>query len=92
MFAKADLIHSYSRAQALADGALMDVSATAKEAGLRWPVALTRAVSERCAAVPWRDSSSGSLPSNRNSCRAHGRPLVRGGGQRQSPLSTKAAQ
>jgi hypothetical protein len=52
MFEESDLIHSFSRAQAIADGVLIDVSATAKEAGIRWPVALTAAVWERCVAVP----------------------------------------
>src|SRR5262249_13824446 len=37
---------------AIRDGVLIDVSATAKEAGFRFPVALTRAVWERCVAVP----------------------------------------
>src|SRR5947209_12200809 len=52
MFRQEDLISSYSRAQAIADGVLIDVSATAREAGFRWPVALTRAVWERCVRVP----------------------------------------
>jgi hypothetical protein len=52
MFENWDLIHSYSRAQALEDGVLIDVSQTAKEAGIRYPVALTRAVWERCVKVP----------------------------------------
>ena len=52
MFEEADLIHRYSRAEALADGVLIDVSAAAREAGIRWPVALTRAVWEKCVAVP----------------------------------------
>jgi hypothetical protein len=39
-----DLIHSYTRAQAIEDGALVDVSETAREAGFRWPVALTAGV------------------------------------------------
>jgi hypothetical protein len=34
MIDPSDLIHSYSRAQALADGVLIDVSDTAREAGL----------------------------------------------------------
>ena len=42
-FAGFDLIHSYSRAQALADGALVDCSTLAREAGIRWPTALTAA-------------------------------------------------
>jgi hypothetical protein len=52
MFEEADLIHRYSRADALHDGVLIDVSATAREADIRWPVALTRAVWERCVSVP----------------------------------------
>src|SRR3954469_7118260 len=52
MFSPDDFIHRYTRADALRDGVLIDVSATAREAGFRWPVALTRAAWERCVAVP----------------------------------------
>jgi hypothetical protein len=52
VFDETDLIHSYSRADALRDGVLIDVSAVAREAGIRWPVALTSAAWERCVAVP----------------------------------------
>jgi hypothetical protein len=52
MFDDADLIHRYSRAQALADGVLIDVSQTAKEAGFQYPVALTAAAWAECVAVP----------------------------------------
>jgi hypothetical protein len=52
MFDEADLIHRYSRTDELRDGVLIDVTATAWEAGIRWPVALTAAVWERCVAVP----------------------------------------
>jgi hypothetical protein len=52
MFDNADLIHGYSRADALRDGVLVDATATAAEAGFRYPVALTRAAWERCVAVP----------------------------------------
>ena len=52
MFEEADLIHSYTRADALRDGVLIDASHAAREAGLRYPVALTRAAWERCVAVP----------------------------------------
>jgi hypothetical protein len=52
MFEEADLIHSYTRADALRDGVLIDVSPTAREAGIRYPVALTRAAWGRCVAVP----------------------------------------
>jgi hypothetical protein len=44
MFADDDLIFAYTRTQAIADGELIDVTTTAKEAGFRYPVALTRAV------------------------------------------------
>jgi hypothetical protein len=52
MFENPDLIHRYSRADAIRDGVLIDVSATARQAGIRFPVALTRAVWERCVSVP----------------------------------------
>ena len=39
-----DFIARYTRAQALEDGALVDVSETAREAGIALPVALTHAV------------------------------------------------
>jgi hypothetical protein len=52
MFENADLIYSYTRADALRDGVLIDVSATAREAGIRWPVALTCAAWGRCVRVP----------------------------------------
>jgi hypothetical protein len=52
MFEEADLIHRYSRADAIADGVLVDVTGTAREAGIRYPVALTAAAWERCVAVP----------------------------------------
>lgn len=41
---KADVIYAYTRAQAIEDGQLIDVSETAREAGIRFPVALTAAV------------------------------------------------
>jgi hypothetical protein len=41
-----------SRADALRDGVLIDISPTAREAGIRYPVALTRIVWERCVRVP----------------------------------------
>ncbi len=42
MFNEADVIFAYTRAQAIEDGLLVDVTATAKEAGFKAPVALTR--------------------------------------------------
>lgn len=44
MFEDAEIIYSYSRAQAIEDGVLIDVSEVAKEAGIRYPVAVTEAV------------------------------------------------
>jgi hypothetical protein len=52
MFEEAGLLHRYARADALRDGVLIDVTATAKEAGIRWPVALTCAAWEQCVTVP----------------------------------------
>jgi len=52
MFENVEPIHSYSRAEAIRDGVLIDATATAREAGFRFPVALTRAVWERCVAIP----------------------------------------
>ena len=37
-----EVIHSYSRAEAIKDGVLVDVSTVAAEAGIRYPVAVTR--------------------------------------------------
>lgn len=39
-----EVIHSYTRAEALEDGVLVDVSATAREAGIRFPTAITASV------------------------------------------------
>ena len=52
MFENADLIHAYSRADAIADGTLIDVTPVAKEAGIRFPVALTAAAWAKCVEVP----------------------------------------
>ena len=40
-FDDADLVHRYTRADAIRDGVLIDVSAVAREAGIRYPVTLT---------------------------------------------------
>ena len=47
-----ELVHSYSRKQALEDGVLIDVTETAREAGFRYPVALTAAAYAEYVAVP----------------------------------------
>ena len=41
LFENADVIYSYTRAQAIADGVLVDVTETAREAGILFPVAVT---------------------------------------------------
>ena len=48
------VIYAYTRAQALEDGVLVDVSETACEAGFVWPVALTAAVWALVEAIPPR--------------------------------------
>ena len=48
------VIHSYSRAQALVDGYLIDASTLALEAGIGYPVAVTRGLWDRHIAVPQR--------------------------------------
>lgn len=52
MFSSDDLIFSYSRRQAIDDGVLVDVTDAAREAGIRYPVSVTRAVWDECVAVP----------------------------------------
>ncbi len=47
-----ELIYTYTRAQAIADGFQIDVTKTAQEAGIRFPVFITRGVYEECVAVP----------------------------------------
>jgi hypothetical protein len=44
-------ISEYSRAQAIADGVLVDVTQDARKAGFRYPVAMTRAVWDLCVAL-----------------------------------------
>ncbi len=45
-------LFAYTRAQAIEDGLLVDVSDTAREAGFNIPVAVTRAVWNRLIALP----------------------------------------
>ena len=47
-FAGFEVIHRYTRAQALADGVLMDVTAQAKDCGFSVPVAMTEALFADC--------------------------------------------
>ncbi len=46
------VIFAYTRSQAIEDGVLVDVSETAREAGFKAPVAVTRTVWERLVALP----------------------------------------
>ena len=48
----AEVIYAYTRAQALEDGVLVDVSEMAKEAGIKFPVALTATVYGQYVEVP----------------------------------------
>ena len=47
-----EVIYSYTRAQAVADGVQVEVSKVAVEAGIRFPVFLTRAVYDAYVTVP----------------------------------------
>jgi len=47
-----EVIFAYTRKQAIADGMQVDVSATAKEAGIKFPMFLTRAVFDAYVAIP----------------------------------------
>lgn len=51
-----DAIHTYSRAQAISDGALIDATDAARACGYRWPVAITASVWADC--VAWTDADS----------------------------------
>ena len=46
------VIYTYTRKQAIADGVQVDVTQTAKEAGITYPVFLTRSVFDAYVAVP----------------------------------------
>ena len=47
-----DVFYAYTRAQAIEDGVLIDVTETAREAGIKFPTALTSAVWADYVAVP----------------------------------------
>ena len=51
-----EVISVYTRAQALADGVLIDAGTMAREAGFRWPVAITAGAWADC--VAWGDADS----------------------------------
>jgi len=56
MFESADIIDSYSRAEALEDGMLVDVSEHARSLGVIYPIAMTHAAYEKY--VAWDDSDN----------------------------------
>lgn len=56
LFGPDSVIHAYSRAQAIADGALIDVTTTARQLGFPMPVAITRAA--WTFAVAWTDEDT----------------------------------
>lgn len=52
-FAHAEILHTYTRAEAIADGTLVDIPQTIRaEFGIRFPIALTRAVWNEYVHVP----------------------------------------
>lgn len=59
MFDEADMVSSYTRAQALEDGVLVDVTRMAKEAGFKVPVAMTNAA--WCDCVAWGEEDKPGL-------------------------------
>ena len=67
-FENMEVISSYSRADALADGTLVDLSALARQAGFRYEVAVT--VGVFAVLAPWAQGSQGDV-----SKPAEGQPL-----------------
>jgi hypothetical protein len=57
------LISSYTRSEAFADGVLVDVTETAREAGFVIPVALTRAAWDLCRLEPAAERAGNDGPS-----------------------------
>lgn len=52
-----EIIHRYTRAEAIADGVLVDITSTAQEAGFRWPTAITVGAWSKCVAWDHDDGS-----------------------------------
>ena len=55
MFADDDLIYSYTRAQALADGVLVDITERAPQNGIKYPTACTAGLWALIQAIPEPD-------------------------------------
>jgi len=49
---KSEIVYAYTRAQAVADGVQVEVTKTAKEAGIKFPLFLTRTVWDAYVTVP----------------------------------------
>lgn len=60
LFKDADVIFTYTRADAIADGVLIDVTETAREAGFRPAVAISHAAYEQFCA--WNDEDDARKP------------------------------
>ncbi|CAZ15915.1 DUF6573 family protein [Xanthomonas albilineans] len=69
MFTSSDLIHTYTRANMLENGELIDVTETGRKAGFVVPVALTRAVWTDC--VEWSAADN----TRKHSCEDEARRL-----------------
>jgi uncharacterized protein DUF6573 len=65
------IISVYTREQAIADGVLMDVSDMAKEAGFKWPVAVTLAVWNKVVIPTPHDERDGQSKEGRLDQREH---------------------
>lgn len=60
VFAHAPVVHTYTRGEAIADGVLVDVTETAREAGFTVPTAMTASVHEEC--VRWTEDDARRKP------------------------------
>ena len=61
-FEESDVVSTYSRVQAIADGVLVDVSSTAREAGVRFPCVLSARAWEACVAWSEADTKAHRVP------------------------------
>ena len=59
-FDDAPVVYRYTRADAIRDGMLIDVTETAREAGFKIPVAITAAVKDQC--VRWTEDDARRRP------------------------------
>lgn len=88
----APVIHAYTRAQAIADGVLVDISETAKEAGFRYPVACTSAVWSDCIEWTGKDKMEAELDEARKAAREASAQLGRVSGELDALRSQVASQ